>query len=236
MSKQVYFLLLVLSLFCKISYSQDLSISDSILNELKTVVIKNYGRELRVKVHFPNLYDSSKVYPVFLGFSGGNQTEEIVNYCYAAWFRNKSFKNHLIILPINDGKASLAKKTNEELEEMIEQIKNHFKLTSKKWILSATSNGGVTAFHLLSIHPEMFTKVFVIPGYADDRTEITKKWKHLKFVIAYGENDEKEWKDKSFETEKKLKLHCKKTILFEMKGQGHILDLNYDIENIYKAL
>ena len=107
-----------------------------------------------------------------------------------------------------------------------------YKVKKKKWVLAGTSNGGIAAFNLLNKAPKLFKKVYLMPGYIDDSVKVNKAWKRIKFVMAYGESDEQSWKDKVKSSSERLK----KVQTFEMKGQGHIIKLDYDQNQIYKLL
>ena len=87
-----YCLLSMILLFFTTSFGQDLRIPDSISKEMTSLELSFEGQSRLFKVVMPMDYDSTKSYPVFLGLSGGNQTKRIVDYCYAAWFRNDVFK------------------------------------------------------------------------------------------------------------------------------------------------
>lgn len=212
------------------SFTQDLSVPGEVLKEINYVELGFEGQSRLFQVVFPDNYDSTKTYPVFLGLSGGTPTKRVVNYCYAAWFKNDVYKNYITIMPSGVGHEFLSEKSALEWELILNIIRKHYKVTKKKWILAATSNGGIASFNLLQVAPKTFKKAYLMPGYLPEGMEANRKWRCIRFVLAFGEMDEQEWKDKTNETAKKLK----RVEVIEMKGQGHILSLDYDQNSIYR--
>ena len=234
--KNILLIIISITIGHSFAYSQKLSVSDSIMQELKKVVLvdKNAKEDSLVfKIVFPANYDSSKRYPVALCLSGGDQIESIVNYCYAAWFRSHYFKNYLTILPINTTGKNLKDYSDLEVKAMENVIKSNFKVTDKNWIVTGTSNGGVAAFNFISISPQLFEGAIVVPGALDTNIKANAKWNHLKIILAYGENDSQEWKDAIAETKFKLEDYVSSVKTLMLKGQGHILPLGFNIDQVY---
>lgn len=71
-----------------------------------------------------------------------------------------------------------------------------------------------------------------MPG-AFNFLETPKGWTNYTVVLTYGENDP-DWRENSISVAEIIKNVVKKVILFEMKGQGHILSPDYDINEVYK--
>ena len=142
--KNIILIILSFTIGFSLVYGQELSVPDSILQELKEVVlIDDNAKEdtLVFKIVFPTNYDSTKTYSVVLCLSGGNQTEPIVNYCYAAWFRSNYFKSYLTILPINTTGKNLKDYSEFEVKAIERVVKSNFKVTDNNWIIAGTSNG-----------------------------------------------------------------------------------------------
>lgn len=234
--KNILLTILLITIGYSFVNGQELSVPDSILQELTQVVlIDDNAKEdsLVFKIVFPANYDSTKTYPVALCLSGGNQIEPIVNYCYAAWFRSNYFKNYLTILPINTTGKNLKDYSKFEIQTIVKVVKNNFKVTNNKWIIAGTSNGGVAAFNFISVSPQLFEGVIVMPGIIDTNITANAQWNHLKVILAYGEKDSQEWKDAIKETEYKLKNQVSSVATIVLKGQGHILPIGFNMNQVY---
>ena len=224
-------LTLLLTLSFTTLYSQDLSVPDSIVNELETKSIIIERDTLKFKIKYPENYSSDTKYPVYLALSGGNQSDFIVDYCYYAWFRSDYFKDYITIMPI-DGKKGIRSYNEDKIERIISAIKTNFNTTKKNWILGGTSNGGASAFNFREVHPKLYVAIIVMPG-SKGENNFKKGIKKITFILAYGEKDEgwaeKTKKDYDYFIEKRGS--CR---LFEMKGQGHLLTSDYNIDEVYK--
>lgn len=237
MKKQI-FLFLVIVTTSTFLVAQNLSIPDSILQELqseKVLDLNNPKAFFNFQIVYPEDYYATKTYPVLLGLSGGNQSVEIVNYCYAAWFKSDYFKNHITILPVNTNEKSLRNYSQTEICNMLSAIKNSFRVTNKNWIIVGTSNGGVATFNFVAADPTLFQGIIVIPGVVNGQVEINDSWKHLKIILAYGENDQDDWIKGTEKTKILLNEYVEDVNTIEMKGQGHILPLDFDIDFVYKT-
>jgi predicted esterase len=229
---------LIIALFSNILYAQKLTIPDSILSELNTKVIysENDKSDSAIfSVAYPANYDSTKTYPVLLALSGGNQSEKIVNYCYAAWFRSKYFKDYITILPINSKDKNLMLYSPEDIHTMVATIKRNFRVTKKNWIIAGTSNGGRATFKFIAANPRIFGGGIVMPGQLEDTIDINKSWKHLNILLAYGDQDDKDWIEATAMMKEKLSKSVKKTHVIVLEGQGHILPIEFDIDVVYKT-
>lgn len=232
--KLILFITLLITSFT--TNSQSIEVPDSIKNELieKTFYYAGVSLDtIAFKIAYPINYDSTKKYPVFLCLSGGNQSEAIVNYCYAVWFRSRYFKNYITILPINKKHKNLKGYTTNEIELTIKSIKSHFKVTNKDWIIAGTSNGGVATYNFVASNPALFKALVVMPGAIPKNRVIDENWKHLSCIIAYGDKDDKEWITSSNEAKVILENKVKKVSVVVLKDQEHILPLGYNINIVY---
>lgn len=217
--------------------AQDLSVPDSIRKELKTVVLTGgNGDALRVLVRYPDNYDPKKEYPVFLGISGGGQSEPVAAYCYAAWFRNLLFKDYLTIMPVNDKAGSFRDADKDAIADILAKIKEHFPVKEKDWLVAGTSNGGVATFSFVAAAPKLFKGVAVVPGALSDAIEVGEDWAHLTIVLAYGEDDAEDWINASKASGNKLEGKVKRVAVITLPGQGHMLPIGYDLTSVYQRL
>jgi predicted esterase len=227
---------IILALLITISFrvfSQDLSVPDSIKNELQIREYVVASDTFSFQIVYPKNYDSTKTYPVYLALSGGNQSLEIVNYCYAAWFKSDNFDNYYTVLPIANKGGNLRDYTAEKIKNLYISVQNNLNVSSNNWILGGTSNGGVATFNFLSVNPKLFAGAIVMPGVMTEKIVVTDDWKHLKILLAFGTKDSKHWQKGVKTTQKRLKNKVKSIQTFKMKGQGHILPLSYNIDLVY---
>ncbi|MCG8574234.1 MAG: hypothetical protein MI810_05060 [Flavobacteriales bacterium] len=227
----------ILLLISTLSFAQqvDLSVPEEILNEMETVKVKvNDSTTYTFSVIQPKAFIDTTRVPVVLCLSGGNQSEEIVNYCYAAWFRTDMFNYAIKIIPHQLNGKNLRDLDSAEIVEMTTTIQKEFNTYTSDWIVLGTSNGGVGAFRFVQTQPELYSGMVVMPGAVLD-IPIDKKWGHLNVLLAVGTEDNNFWHKETLKTEKRLKPFVNDVKTFEMKGIPHIVPLDYKIDVVYQA-
>lgn len=216
-------------------WSQNLAVSEEILDELETVQFEVDTNVYTFRVAYPKNYDSSKEYKCFLGLSGGDQSLKIVNYCYAAWFRSGYFKDYITILPVldpNHDSTNFKDYGVPRMRELLDVINESFRL-KPQWLIAGTSNGGQAAFNFVGAFPGHFEGVIVAPGQLTEAIEPSPLWSHLKVIVAYGTEDVKSWIQASKQSAKLLKKFVKSVQLVPLKGQGHILNISFNADKMY---
>ena len=215
----------------------NLEVPKSILAELHTITIPlpQTTDSISLRVAYPAAYSPSETYPVLLGLSGGNQSLEIVNYCYAAWFRTGQFKRYLTVVPVAPEGRNLRDYGMAEIQALMDAIKAHFNTTPNGWTVAGTSNGGVATFNFLAADPGLFDGAVVIPGTMAETVEITNSWRHLSILLACGTEDAKDWIDATKATETALKGKVRHVQSIMLKGQGHISPIDFDLDVVYSV-
>lgn len=213
-------------------FAQDLTVPDAILKEMKTEVFVGED-SLVCRVVYPENYNAKKSYPVLLGLSGGGQSEKIVNYCYAAWFKSALLKDYITIMPQSKAAENLREASPEKIQDILEIIQSNFKTKKGEWIIAGTSNGGLATFKFVAANPALYEGIIVMPG-GIGAVEADKSWNHLKVILAYGDQDSEGWIIAATATEERLKDHVKEVVLMPLKGQGHLLPIDFDIDMVYR--
>ena len=230
MPRLILFIAFISIQFC---WSQDLTVSEEILEELETVVVKSDGQEYTFRVAYPKNYNPEQEYSCFIGLAGGGQSLEIVNYCYAAWFRSGYFDDYFTVLPVmtNDS-LNLKNFDLDQIDGMLTAINENF-LVKPNWIIGGTSNGGVAAFNFVAAFPNRFEGVIVAPGTLSESIIPNTEWSHLTVILAYGDEDADSWIKAVKSSAKKLKKSVKSLSIVPLKGQGHILPIHFNADKMY---
>lgn len=215
--------------------AQKSKLPDSLFtNVVKTEFKINDSITQEFYIEYPKGYNENKKYPVFIGLAGGNQSIPIVRYCYAAYFNSVKLNNYIKVIPIAYNKEGFLSYGKDYYISLIQSIEKNISCKSKNWLIGGTSNGGISAFRMVSINPSKFSGIAVMPGVIQgDNISVNKKWSHIKVLLAYGENDTEDWKNGIIETDSILKNNSVKTKVMMLPEQGHILELGYDIDSIY---
>ncbi len=215
------------------AYGQNFHVPDSILSNVESKQFEyTYTAKFNYKIVYPLNYDKSTSYKVFLGLSGGNASEKIVNYCYYTLFDSKYLENYITILPLGPSGRPLSKMDKYEIDQLVADIMNNLNVTDQNWIVAGTSMGGLAAYNFASARPELFEGIITFPGGLGTN-EISDKWKDYRILLAAGELDEKDWISLNNSTKDKLEGHVESIDVFTIEGQGHIIEPEYDIDKVY---
>lgn len=228
--KGIYFAFL--SICAIFGYAQDLTVPEEILDELETVLVQTEEDTFTFRVAYPHDYNPEKEYKCFIGLSGGAQSMEIVNYCYAAWFRSGYFRAYYTILPVvQSDTVNFRDYDKERIDRLLSAINEEFRL-KPNWLIAGTSNGGVAAFNFVAAFPDRFEGIITAPGTLEE-IEPNAGWGHLKVVLCYGDKDHPDWIKEVKGTAKKLKKIVTSLKVIPLKGQGHILPIKFNVDKMY---
>ena len=169
---------------------------------------------------------------MFLGLSGGNENEKIVNYCYYTLFHSNYLDNYITVLPLGPSRRPISELDSSEINHLIADVMKNFKVTNHHWIVAGNSIGGLAAFNFASTRPKLFEGIFTIPEGLG-ANEVPEKWKNHKILLVRGELDEGDWIKLNNSTMLKLKGNVKSVEVFTIEGQGHIISPDFDIDKVY---
>ena len=216
------------------AYGQKFAVPEGVLDGVVSKQFEyTYTAKFDYKIVYPANYDSLKTYKVFLGLSGGNANDKIVDYCYYTLFDSKYFDDYLTILPIGPSGRPLSEIDKKEMDLLVSDIMKNQKVTSKDWIVAGTSMGGLASFHIASMRPDLFEGIITFPG-GFHFEEIPEEWSSYKVLLAAGELDEEDWTKLNQETKEKLEGKVKWVETFTIEGQEHIIAPEYDIDKVYR--
>jgi predicted peptidase len=227
----------VLLSFCSSSiYTQEIELPDSLFAQLVELHYSmNDTLDQHFYVEYPKGYNDSKSYPVFLGISGGNQSDDIIKYCYAAYFKTSLFNEYIKVLPVSPDPHGFLSISEKYYPDLVSLIKRKFPCTSSGWLIAGTSNGGIAALELVTVQPELFSGLIAYPGIIyGDKVNVTDSWNHITVLLAYGEEDSDGWQAGIFKTDSVFRSHSITVDTMMLIDQGHIIELDYDIDKVYR--
>lgn len=206
-----------------------------IASEMEMKECEYKGFEFQYKVVYPDNYDSTRKYPVYLALSGGHAYERIVDYCYYTTFRSWIIReDYITVLPLSPEEKSLNDFSRDQIVKLLSGIIKNENVTEDGWLIGGTSLGGKAAFLYASIRPKMFTGILAMPGNLEF-DDIPPEWKGYHILLAYGSMESQDWIDLVIKTEIKLKGKVANIEKIVMEGQGHVLNPNYSINEIYRT-
>jgi predicted esterase len=218
-----------------IGQQPNLTVPKEILDEMETVkVMVADSAYCMFKVVRPKLSNGEKD-PVVLCLSGGDQTEAVVNYSYAAWFRSEQFDRYWKIMPVSVDGANFKDIDSAQAVSMMTTIQREFNTHEDDWIALGTSNGGLAAFRFVAASPKLFAGVIVVPGSMSKDIVPNSSWNHLKVLLAVGSEDIDAWKNAADKTVELLSSDVAVVQKRIVKKAGHVLPIGFKIDPVYKA-
>lgn len=116
-------------------YGQNFEVPDSILKDLKSRQFEyTHTAEFNYKITFPVNYNDTTIYVLFLGLSGGNASDKIVDYCFYTLFDSKYFDNYITVMPLGPSGRPLSDLDSTEINYLIADIMKQQKVTNHNWI------------------------------------------------------------------------------------------------------
>lgn len=191
--------------------------------------------KIKAFVKLPENFSTDKVYPVFIGLSGGEQNIETAKYSAETFFSSTLFNDYICIVPINTNNHNFKEYSPNEITTFIKSITENFNVSASNWVIAGISNGGKAAYNFVSNNPLLYIKVATFPGGLFEN-EPTENWSHLNIVLANGKKDGNSWIQESKTSLKKLANVAKKVEIMLISGQKHILSPDYNMNEIYSKL
>lgn len=215
--------------------SQEVELPDSLFIKLvKMEYVLNDTLNQEFYVEYPEDYKEDYEYPIFIGISGGNQSQDMVMYCYAIYFNTPLLKDYIKVFPIAVDQNGMMLSNSKYFEGVLQLIQNNNSCTADGWLIAGTSNGGIAALEMVTVNPSLFSGLITMPGIIyGDNINVTNDWAHIKALLAYGENDSEGWIHGVIKTDSVFKAHSMKTDTLKIQRQGHILEMGYDINVVY---
>lgn len=183
----------------------------------------------------PENFYLDKIYPVFIGLSGGEQTFETAKYSADTFFSSALFNDYISIVPINTNEHNFKDYNSIEITALTKAISEKFNVTTNNWAIAGISNGGKATYNFVANNPSLYNKVATFPGGLFEN-EPSVNWSHLNIVLANGKKDGYSWLQESKSSFEKLTNFVKKVEIMVISGQKHILSPDYDMNEIYSKL
>jgi predicted esterase len=109
--------------------------------------------------------------------------------------------------------------------EFLKQILADYKIQDNKFHIAGPSNGGITAFHVASLHPEYFLSITAFPGFLWEETPA-----HIQAIskmcinMFVGELDPMGWQDMMLRQASEFRAKGMTAEYTVEKGQPHRLE------------
>lgn len=193
--------------------------------QIKTVQINT--TTVHYKVVLPNGFEPSRVYPAVLAFGGGTQTMKAVDRALQRnWQREAELRGYIVILPAAPDDVLFHQGGDKIFPEFILKILGDYRIRDNKFHAAGYSNGGTSAFLLVTSYPQYFLSITAFPGYllryTDARlSQLSRSCINMYMYVGEFDPDFRDIMLKQFDLFRELGIHAK---FSTEKGQGHMLE------------
>jgi poly(3-hydroxybutyrate) depolymerase len=186
------------------------------------------GQVIEYALVLPDDFDKTKPYPVLLALPPGNQTTRIVEgQLRVFWEAEAKKRGWVVISPAAPEGAMFYSGAEKELPGLLDEIAKTVIFEGGKVHLAGPSNGGVSAYRIVTEHPERFLSLMVMPGVPPDERALGKlnQLKGIPVAAFVGENDP-DWMRGSKATKQKLDALGIANTLEIVPGQSHVINVD----------
>ena len=180
--------------------------------------------DIMYRVITPPAYDPAKAYPAVLVFTGGGQDWNGVQRTLDADWKDEAAKRgYILISPAAPTGFLFFEAGDVIFPAFLDRIRKDYRIAGKLHI-AGHSNGGLSAYHLASLHPGYFSTVTGYPGLLDSsEMGVAPALKPLCLYMHVGERDELGWTEPVRQEANALKQQGYRVQFTLEKGQGHRL-------------
>lgn len=186
------------------------------------------GRTLEYALVLPEHFDKNKPYPVLLALPPGDQSKQLVEAGLQLYWEDEAKRRGWVVVsPAAAEGESFYTGLEKELPALLDEVAKTVTFEGGKAHLAGVSNGGRSAYRVITEYPNRFLSLTVLPGIPPD-DETVAALERLKGipVAAFAGGDDAEWSSGSQETKAKLDRLGVANTLEIVPGESHVIRLD----------
>jgi dienelactone hydrolase len=186
------------------------------------------SRVIEYVLVLPDHFDKSVPYPVLLALPPGDQSKQQVENGLRLYYEPEAKKRGWVVIsPAAPAGQNFYSGAETALPALLDDVSNTVQFEGGKAHVAGFSNGGRSAYRVITSYPERFFSLTVFPGIPPDEraTEALSKLKDIPVAAFVGGQDE-DWVRESREIRKKLDKVGVKNTLEVVPGEGHVMRLD----------
>lgn len=194
------------------------------------------GSKLEFALLLPEDFNPAQFYPVLLALPPGPQSLDMVEAGLSSyWTPGSAGRDWIVVSPIAPGGRLFFQGSERQLTEFIEVIIRELRVEGDRLHLAGISNGGISAFRIAILQPELFHSTVVLPGFpADQDFSRLDRLREMRVVMFVGEMDTT-WVEEMKKAQEELERLQVNSTLEIVPGNGHFIS-NISGEQIFSLL
>jgi hypothetical protein len=186
------------------------------------------GKVLEYALILPEPFDKTASYPVVLALPPGDQSKQlVVNALFLYWEALAKKRGWVVISPAAPAGTTFHTGAEKEIPNLLDEVAKSVNFEGGKAHLAGLSNGGRSAYRVITEYPERFLSLTVLPGVPPDERAVNAlgRIKGIPVAAFVGEND-REWVRESRKTKKKLDALGIENKLTVVPLAGHVIAID----------
>ena len=159
--------------------------------EFRTVTLSD-GTEVTYAVALPADYRQERTYSVVFALPPGPQTQGMVLAGLESYWEDEGTRrDYIVISPAAPGGTMFFRGAERLVPEFLEHMAAAYNVAGGKFHLAGISNGGLSAFRIVTRNPALFHSVTVVPGFppAQEDVQAIDRLRGIKVNMFVGAND-----------------------------------------------
>src|SRR5271155_542992 len=155
----------------------------------------HHGHTIDYALVLPDHFDKSRAYPVLLALPPGDQSRQMVEAgLNSYWEAEAKRRGWVVISPAAASGENFYTGLEQELPLLLDEVAQSVRVEGGKVHLAGISNGGLSAYRVITEFPDCFLSLTVLPGVPPDARAFAAL-KNLKGIpiAAFVGGDDTAW-------------------------------------------
>jgi poly(3-hydroxybutyrate) depolymerase len=186
------------------------------------------GRVLEYALVLPAHFDKTAAYPVLLALPPGDQSKELVLAGLRLYWEAEARKRGWVVIsPAAPPGSNFYSGAESELPALLDEVAKSVRFEGGKVHLAGVSNGGLSAYRLITENTARFLSLTVLPGIPPDQRafDALDRLKGIP-VAAFVGSEDADWLRGSREAQRQLDALGIANTLEVVPGAGHVVPLD----------
>jgi poly(3-hydroxybutyrate) depolymerase len=190
--------------------------------------LSHNGRVLEYALILPEHFDKTAAYPVLLALPPGDQSKQMVEAgLHLYWEAEAKKRGWVVISPAAPAGTNFYSGEENELSNLLDEVFKSVKFEGGKVHLAGVSNGGLSAYRVITEYPERFLSLTVMPGVPPDERAFHSLSRLRGIpVAAFVGGEDSGWLRGSQDTRKQLSELGIENTLEIVAGASHVVQLD----------